>query len=1198
MCKAAYAAALAAVGGRGNHQAINKQHTLTAMTNELNNCEKYRLKQSDFVDNNIPILKGIHSIETLMTEYLLSAQPLFGSYRRLVKLTTQQDDYAAIYATEFEQNGNTYTCFINGRPLGFNMDFGNLNINDNNNIEDCIYFICKLLGDNHLDVNNPTQNGYKCSSYDDSIAKKYLYSKGASPIHKALNRNLQNSNLQPDILNPLFVFSIDKPYHTPELENINEKTYQQIPHHSSLISCVNLITIRNIKTNPELIVSFGKGGTPDDIVYRSGNVDQTLYGYRLTARDVITLRANSALTNLDTNTFDNIRSSASTTVNNAQVAQNATNDNKDTEYSSIIMQTNSDIPFVSEICISDLDVTKRTINAMNVGGVTHTLPAQTDAPGQEHPQNTGGYATKTTLPCINNTNRVSETCISAINVRNSITYGISVGQKIKTIFNNNFVEEIQNVLTKVDKYEFNFNELKAIMINSYLCGLPVVGDLSLLSEWLKTGLLFKEAFDYDTNLRQANNTWYGQMVKDILVGSNVLSLNQYDIYSNELNADDKYRVQDYIEKAFKPEDKSNIGSKNELNVNRTAGAAGGSFVFNNEALVHTLHNVPRGAGLNADTVNNNLLSSVAGSNILNESLGSIPQTAAVNTNYRSLTLALIIGTSAKKELLLNNVDRTLVNLRAYQHTYGNDIRYGQKEISYSLIGLLHAIVFRPDFNTNTQALILVEPNSNTFDKSYDKKEYQNNLSNILTDLTTINRTNGLVQANDKVHRKYFAVSHSNLNQLILPFIDDYKNNEPDPLISKSLHSEANQRYDVLEDEYTLPKVYTFKNMLLSQTATNNDDIIGFSTNGGNNTAQMTDQLNKFRLMKNAFNLVAKRETNEDYIEYSNPNFAYDIKKELYEYAFDETDQLTSLQQMEYTNSKKLTNNVFTILNQSLLPIETRNGVEIRTNILDNINPDRNVIVGNMLGGYNNIYSSTLIGDGTKNLIKMYYYDNQTPIYKKITPGAIEHDGNFTNMIVSYYNKRMLTLKPVFDRYLYVEILYNSALLKQFITKTIHAMDQELRNNPADLQLVQTLKYLRNAFNIFGNDQNNDYTKFFNAQLANYPLGNRPNGPMTNDELKSQIINPIIYQNITLSPSEISRALRKIYDNFNDNQLVEQDKGKKDMFRSIGERILELDKYIIFVGTLAKFLKSLGYHSNEYNTTITYSKNGTVDISPI
>ena len=1186
MCKAAYKVIL----GKGKTaQNMTKQDTLDAMNEELKNCEKYGLKPSDFVNKDIPILKDIESPAKLMTNYLLSAQPLFGSYRRLIKLTTQQDDYAAIYATEFKIGKDTYTCFINGRPLGFNMDFGELKISDAKNKEDCIYYICKLLGDNELRENNPSQNGYNCSKYEYSIAKNYLYSKPESSINKLLRKKLETSGLQKEVLNPLFVFSIDKPCHTPELENISEKSYQDTPHHSSLISCVNLITIKNITSSPELIVSFGKGGIQSDILYRSGNAENArLYGYRLTHNDSITLGNDAGTTSLDLTTFNTIRSTASIVDNKSITGVDDKNDDKDTEKSSILMQTGADIPFISEICISNLDLTKDVIKILG-----RDLDSQKDSSNNDrlHPQNVGGYDNKSTLPCINNTNQVGENCISPENVRNSILYGISVGQKIKTIFNNSFVDEIQNILTKVDKYEFNFHELKAMMINSYLCGLPVIGDLLKLSKWLTSSNLFNLSIDYDKYLRNEDKTWYGQIIKDILVGSNVLSLNQYDIYSKTVGAGNEHHVEHYITKIFDPEFSSDIVVKDELKVNRSVG---NKSVFNNETIVGALNS--------GDAhVTNELLSSNNGASILTDAYDQIPNQNGNANNNRTLTLDKINGNTIAKELLLRTADRTLVNFRAYQHTYGDDVIYGQEEISYSIIGLLHSIVFKPSFDKNTQALILVEPNSSTFDNSYDQKEYEENLSNILTDLTTINRDNGLAAAADKNHRKYFAVSHDLAGRLILPFVDDYQNYETDPLIFKSLNSEANQSYDVLKDKYALPKVYTFKNMLLSQIASDNDKIIGFGIAAGNTTTPINKQLEKLNHMKNAFGgLMPKREINENYIEYSNPIFDYDIKKELYEYAFDETDQLTSLQQMEYTNAKLLTNNVFTILNQSLLPIGTKpNGEEIYADILNKINPDHNIIVGNMLGGYNNIYSSTLIGDGTKNLIKMYYYNNNEAIYKKITPGAIEHDGNFTNMIISYYNKRMLTLKPVFDRYLYVEILYNSALLKQFITKMVDVMEKELNNHKiTDTPLARTLTYLKNVFEVFGTNSEKDYTKYFNINDDKYEAKHRPNGSMTVDELKSKIIKPIIYQNIKLSPSEISRALNTIYENFKNDQLTNQDKGKKDMFRSIGEKILELDKYIIFIGTLARFLKTFGYHSNEYNTTITYSKTGTVDITPI
>lgn len=1180
---AAGAVAMPAVAGNAVHGIITVNDVYTQMQAAYEHCDQYELSKNEFFANT-PVLNGLESPEGFMTNYLMTAQPIFGHYRRLVKLTTQQDDYAAVYATEFIEDNVTYTCFINGRPLGFNLHFGNGVVNENDKKEMC-FLICKLLGDKH-DHGNGINTNYVASNLDHSMKRKYLYSANTQ-LRKYIGS--KKGDLTDSILDVLMAYSIDKPYHINEFNNIDEETFKKIPHHSSLISCVNLIIIKSIETNPELVVGFGNGdiGIPDDIWYRTGNLAGNLRGYCIKNGSNIVIPNNERNANMDPFMYKWLRTVPSENSDYRNVtAAEANKYRRDIEHSQVVMQQGAEIPFVKGLSWTSMDIGKHNIDGANAEHIF----AHQYAGGLNHPQDA---IADTVLPVINNKLIVASTCITSENVKNSIQYGISVGKNLKTIFDNGFDKEMQKIFTKVNKYEYTFNDLKNMLINSYLCGIPVIGDKNKLNDWFRSSELFGMAFDTTTYL-DTGNVHYQSYLIDVFTSSNVLSLNQYNLFSKELQNGDQQLINDMVKRYFQPGDNNARDGIQALDMDwlgRVAAVAIGNR--HNRGTTHDqvltpgmsteLVNGPAGSGRHVQINDDTLLSNQ--DTIFNGIDTHAPvDNDAANQNLRGLTLAgMEIG-----EKMIDPKSSALIAFRTYIHTYSKNKIYGYDNISAGIIPLIHTLVFRPEFNSNVQALIMAEVTSKTFNNEYDQKDYVSKVSNSLTDLTTIDAGNA--HGDNNKFRDYFKTTVTNTS-VSLKYVDNYKGIETDPLLTKCLHSEEKQNYVMLNDNINIPKVYTINDFLINQCYDGYDNMYYFG-NGGR-TKAISSQIAKLDIMKDRLHMLAITETGDNYIEYSNPEFSAAIKKDLYDYAFEEESQPTGYQ-IDYITTKELTNNVFTILNQSLLRVEDKNGQLNRVDILEKITPDRNVIVGNMLGGYNNIYSNTLISDGTKNLIKLYYYEGSTPIYEKITPGTIGQDTDFTNMIISYYNKRMLSLKPVFDKYMYVEILYNSAILNHFITKTIDVMKKELEQPRIDPQLTSTLNYLFNTFNVSGN-----YNNYFETPARDYPrAGYQPGGPMIVNELKLRTIEPTIYQNINLSPSEISRALRKIRESFDDGRLENQDRGIKDMFRSIGEKILELDKYIIFIGTLAKFLKTFGYHSNEYNTTITYSKTGTVDITPI
>ena len=272
--------------------------------------------------------------------------------------------------------------------------------------------------------------------------------------------------------------------------------------------------------------------------------------------------------------------------------------------------------------------------------------------------------------------------------------------------------------------------------------------------------------------------------------------------------------------------------------------------------------------------------------------------------------------------------------------------------------------------------------------------------------------------------------------------------------------------------------------------------------------------------------------------------------------------------------KGLIENIFDLLKDTLNP---------RTDFTLDVRNDG--FVG-MSGG--NIYGRELMDEITNDLIKQYYIDdNNTPIYKNIAPSSVTHDMDFTNLIVSYYKNQMLTFSPIFDKYLYVEILYNSAILDSFITK----MMEEFKNRS---QAGQNTKYnyLLNIFRVKEDGSNNVLKK-----IGNYDLGEVKDIKNFNKQaLHTKYFDKIsIYQNLELSPSEIGKALSKIV------PIIRKDEYShtiKDQLLPISKEILELDKYNIFIGTLCEFIKGFTYYSIDNKSQRTYSKIQDVDISPI
>jgi hypothetical protein len=247
---------------------------------------------------------------------------------------------------------------------------------------------------------------------------------------------------------------------------------------------------------------------------------------------------------------------------------------------------------------------------------------------------------------------------------------------------------------------------------------------------------------------------------------------------------------------------------------------------------------------------------------------------------------------------------------------------------------------------------------------------------------------------------------------------------------------------------------------------------------------------------------------------------------------------------------------------------------------------------NMFGGdtfnqstsYSNPVSSC-VSYATYNLntlVTSFYRDKEgQDIFKNLMPFN-SNVNDVEKMIITKYNKSMLTLTPLFDRYLFMEILYNSNVLKQFV-KTM--LNNVLKiNSTTDPTTVQnkTLLYLYNAFSI---DNKENYYKYYNAD------GENTNNPYDKEYMLNRIIKDTIFHNNKYSPSSVASAIKvfnKFYDDNKDNT------GLADSIKTISVEILNIDKFNVFIGTLCKVIKSISYYSTRDEGYIQYANGSAYD----
>ena len=230
------------------------------------------------------------------------------------------------------------------------------------------------------------------------------------------------------------------------------------------------------------------------------------------------------------------------------------------------------------------------------------------------------------------------------------------------------------------------------------------------------------------------------------------------------------------------------------------------------------------------------------------------------------------------------------------------------------------------------------------------------------------------------------------------------------------------------------------------------------------------------------------------------------------------------------------------------------------------------------------------------LVKKYYYNKEERLFEYMMPSRYTNN-DLEKMIISYYNKSLLTFSPLFNKYLFVEIIYNSNVLKRFVIDSLNSF----RENVATTDNKETLNYLYDMFTIF--TQEGKSNSGMNIS------------DLTNDEYKKTYLvahmvnaNKSIYNYIDRSPSSIAKALVKYRDvilpiltdvditkNNRDNadKITKSDsaknqKGYVDTLVNVVGELMDIDKFNLFIGTLASLVKSIKFYNPRENTFVSYT----------
>ena len=193
------------------------------------------------------------------------------------------------------------------------------------------------------------------------------------------------------------------------------------------------------------------------------------------------------------------------------------------------------------------------------------------------------------------------------------------------------------------------------------------------------------------------------------------------------------------------------------------------------------------------------------------------------------------------------------------------------------------------------------------------------------------------------------------------------------------------------------------------------------------------------------------------------------------------------------------------------------------------------------------------------------------------------------MIISYYNKSLMLFSPLFNKYLFVEIIYNSNVLKQFI---ISALDI-LKNYVSDKN-SQTIKYLYNMFSL-----KDDYHGINIDKTDDSSKGKYGKSWLISNQVDD---NETIYNKINMSPTSIGHALvkfrevMKAHDKIKDSESVKyhNNQGFIEVLSEVAGKLMDIDKFNLVIGTLCTFIKSIGFYNPREETFVTYASGKTND----
>lgn len=1081
-------------------------------------------------------------------EYYLSATPILGKYRKLVKLSRQQEDFSSLFATNFKIKNNMYTAFVIGRPINIPVILPGTDTEK--------YKLMYLLSQT-TDAKN------RITSFLNLPANRQSYVEQASAFLKQ-KFNINGANIELDANATynsisLIMNSLDNPYQffTDKTRQVNSTPQAQIcknnfgAMHSPFISNFEIVIIKNIETNPELI--FGFGPSDNYTTYVTNKVPNGIY------------RPDSKASTIGGNNY------------------------------------NTHLKCIYE-------------GLSNTGEINDPLALQSSLDG-----------IKGSLPIINNLNRVDEGCIPSNIVRTVLLYSIEVGREIKQI-SKLYVPYYNNLIKNITNNLVGYDEIQEILFNTYAVGMPISSkNLKKFNDWKVSSFNNSGLISYMSDSQEERSIG----LKLIHFFTN----NQTNVFIKDVGTD---LIPDLYNYRFDP-----LASNTET------------------TCVDIVDDTTKHLGL--DGVDGDLLKQIkskarvikATSNLVGAKEFSLANRTLPDpyykVNYDDTTDSSI---NSPEYLFVKNLSQNYSiydDGGNYKTTESSYIKYGNHTLKAGIVSQLVSVLFPTTNSFNENLLYTMQINHYDFltEQYRNKNSYSVMFDDIVTDSEA--KLNSLLVNVDDIGKVY----------------ENYK--ECDPFFTAGY----NYKPTVISESLSESNLNTIKSYTICDFGhlSNGSGLYKYlnNINGYGKSENIARLLTNIRYISEMFSLNKSTIFTSEY-PYRNAVFNSSINDKLndgniegYDYAFG-------------YERENLTNQVFTIMSSSLFGIDkNQKDYYMNNRPLNNFTSVTDTIVGTpMFGGLTNIgyngynysnidfsklgtslrssyitggfksdlYGNYLTSNITDDLIRSYYYDyTKQRIYGALLP-SLNQPTDITNLVISYYRKPLVSFSPLFDKYMFVEILYNSALLNKFINTMLNAFTSA---NPGTNELKETLNYLTNMFSIYNNyenyvikkgydddgvsDHNKDIKsreftyhnkeadkfKPYDAKYNEYEdydgtnigtiAGIGPDFKFSKDQLKARKYRQIIYENRKLSASEIGKALVKLNDVYDSvEHTVDPDtkanmKGIQDSIKQITMTLLDLDKYNIFLGTLCKFIKTFGFYNSDTNTVIPYTRNEIIDIEP-